>query len=690
MWHSCRLDSDNCVDLDQVLKVFSAPITEEHAWALVYQSLEILDNIIEDDQTEFYRIETARDILLTIDGTVHFNTFYLNRHNRNILRSESLAIADLGAAIYDALDYSVPEDSQRTLSTSLENLIDQMTSADEDEDEGDDEGIDDVYEVKQTGLCSLILDQCRHHLAAQSEAESHYRAVCRALVAEALEISSFMEKMGDANNNEERDELRELAMTDWANIWTDVMSQLRQGIKLRKVEYSRTPTEFELTPYEMLMADIRKRSYKLNPTEIPPKVKTDAKDIILEFIRSRPPLKSASSRVLQPKKKDSTPMELLMEEIRATDPTKSLKKTNFLNQKPSALRHTSSKKKTINPDLCFFEDILNFDDESPHSPAKLKNLNESCQSADLAKAKSENKSFKTNRTHRTNVIRKPLLVKLPENEQYKPGVPQTITKSTRKTVESNSKNENLDLVKLSLFEFSHIRTQETKAELDGYIGTVMKKQELEQGKMCFSCKNVRFKLINWAYECKICRKSVCSKCFIKLRLPEEKLKDVTVASLISQLSLSNESKPSDNNFSEQSPSDNQISAGSSFMRASLGRMSLRSRNVPKQSVENLPKPAMARSKTTLGKDDILKVKSLNMPTKVAPPVTKEQTAQSSRPKMLRSTTSLTSRDLEGMSLKHKAQQYPVCLKCKDSLVHTIRSMSSKCRESRKIIPGLKI
>ena len=126
----------------------------------------------------------------------------------------------------------------------------------------------------------------------------------------------------------------------------------------------------------------------------------------------------------------------------------------------------------------------------------------------MAKAKSENKSFKTNRTHRTNVIRKPLLVKLPENEQYKPGVPQTITKSTRKTVESNSKNENLDLVKLSLFEFSHIRTQETKAELDGYIGTVMKKQELEQGKMCFSCKNVRFKLINWAYECKICRKSV--------------------------------------------------------------------------------------------------------------------------------------------------------------------------------------
>ena len=39
----------------------------------------------------------------------------------------------------------------------------------------------------------------------------------RALVAEALEISSFMEKMGDANNNEE---LRDLAMGDWAKYTT--------------------------------------------------------------------------------------------------------------------------------------------------------------------------------------------------------------------------------------------------------------------------------------------------------------------------------------------------------------------------------------------------------------------------------------------------------------------------------------
>ena len=91
------------------------------------------------------------------------------------------------------------------------------------------------------------------------------------------------------------------------------MGELRHGIKLKKVASSKTPTEFELTPYEMLMADIRKKTAKLQPTRIPPKVKTDAKDLILDFIRSRPPLKPASQRKLAPRADDSTPMEKLMQ-----------------------------------------------------------------------------------------------------------------------------------------------------------------------------------------------------------------------------------------------------------------------------------------------------------------------------------------------------------------------------------------
>ena len=114
------------------------------------------------------------------------------------------------------------------------------------------------------------------------------------------------------------------------------MSQLRHGIKLKHVEYSRTPSEFSLTPYEMLMDDIRSAKVKLNPVEARPRpVSSDTRDKILEFIRSqchcthvhcitgfvrsRPPLRPASQRVLGPKRrKESTMRELIMEDIRGT------------------------------------------------------------------------------------------------------------------------------------------------------------------------------------------------------------------------------------------------------------------------------------------------------------------------------------------------------------------------------------
>ncbi len=76
------------------------------------------------------------------------------------------------------------------------------------------------------------------------------------------------------------------------------MQDLRNGVKLKKTNYTKTPVEYELTPYEMLMDDIRSKRYKLNRVavdgELPPKVRKDAHDIILDFIRSRPPLRPVS------------------------------------------------------------------------------------------------------------------------------------------------------------------------------------------------------------------------------------------------------------------------------------------------------------------------------------------------------------------------------------------------------------
>lgn len=51
-----------------------------------------------------------------------------------------------------------------------------------------------------------------------------------------------------------------------AQFWVQVMRDLRDGVKLKKVherQYNPLPIEYQLTPYEMLMDDIRSQRYKL-------------------------------------------------------------------------------------------------------------------------------------------------------------------------------------------------------------------------------------------------------------------------------------------------------------------------------------------------------------------------------------------------------------------------------------------
>lgn len=50
--------------------------------------------------------------------------------------------------------------------------------------------------------------------------------------------------------------------------------------------------------------------------DVPPKVKKDAQAVILEFIRSRPPLRKASERKLPPPKRNLSARELLLDSIR--------------------------------------------------------------------------------------------------------------------------------------------------------------------------------------------------------------------------------------------------------------------------------------------------------------------------------------------------------------------------------------
>ncbi|XP_038548012.1 protein spire homolog 1-like [Micropterus salmoides] len=277
--------------------------------------------------------------------------------------------------IYKALDYGLKENEERELSPPLEQLIDLMTNmaeaereacpdegyeATEEEDEAEDDP--DISSVHGYGD---ILKLCTAHLPSLSDAPNHYQAVCRALYTETRELRTFLEKIKSAKENlrkmehessvEPGHDLNDLQNADWAVIkellrnhvemdrttaldepslfcvhrearfWVQVMRDLRDGVKLKKVQerqYNPLPIEYQLTPYEMLMDDIRSKRYKLRKVmvngDVPPKLKKSAHEVILEFIRSRPPLNPVSARKLKPQTQPPPTLhERILEEIKA-------------------------------------------------------------------------------------------------------------------------------------------------------------------------------------------------------------------------------------------------------------------------------------------------------------------------------------------------------------------------------------
>ena len=255
------------------------------------------------------------------------------------------------------MDYGLdPEKEERCLEPGLEILIKRLISADNEcvqqvnlngSDSGD-EGIERDSGEDDTSrplIClEEVLEICSSHLSLQSQTEvqNHYRAVCRALVVEAEELLVFLDQISRAtrqlkspekgiwtsNNNRSSNspvsDLSDLETGDWARLWMQVIRELRNGVKLKKVDLDKVyqpRTEFELTPYEMLLNDIRSQRHKLKhvtPNEdILHRVKKDAHELILDFIRSRPPLVPAARRSLRPKpQRQPSIHEKLMHSIR--------------------------------------------------------------------------------------------------------------------------------------------------------------------------------------------------------------------------------------------------------------------------------------------------------------------------------------------------------------------------------------
>uniref|UniRef100_A0A8C2C0U5 Spire-type actin nucleation factor 1a n=1 Tax=Cyprinus carpio TaxID=7962 RepID=A0A8C2C0U5_CYPCA len=339
-------DGEDELCLEEILTLYSQPINEEQAWAVCYQCCRWLTQKQRRKGTGGSppgRIAGPGDVRIRKDGTVKL--YQQSSTDKLIPPSSSVEIIEsLGIMIYKALDYGLKEHEERELSPPLEQLIDLMTNMADTEtdcpDEGyeateeEDEGEEEPTEVSNIRGYRDIISLCTSHLPSPSDAPNHYQAVCRALYAETKELRTFLEKIKSAKENlrkmegeteEPTRDLNELQNADWARFWVQVMRDLRHGVKLKKVQerqYNLLPIEFQLTPYEMLMDDIRSKRYKLRKVtvngDIPPRLKKSAHEIILDFIRSRPPLNPASARKLKPHPPNPPSLhERILEEIRS-------------------------------------------------------------------------------------------------------------------------------------------------------------------------------------------------------------------------------------------------------------------------------------------------------------------------------------------------------------------------------------
>ncbi|XP_016094978.1 protein spire homolog 1 isoform X3 [Sinocyclocheilus grahami] len=339
-------DGEDELCLEEILTLYSQPINEEQAWAVCYQCCRWLTQKQRRKETGGSppgRIAGPGDVRIRKDGTVKL--YQQSSTDKLVPPSSSIEIIEsLGIMIYKALDYGLKEHEERELSPPLEQLIDLMTNMADTEtdcpDEGyeateeEDEGEEEPTEVSNIRGYREIISLCTSHLPSPSDAPNHYQAVCRALYAETKELRTFLEKIKSAKENLRKMEgeaeqpvrdLNELQNADWARFWVQVMRDLRHGVKLKKVQehqYNPLPIEFQLTPYEMLMDDIRCKRYKLRKVmvngDIPLRLKKSAHEIILDFIRSRPPLNPVSARKLKPHPPRPPSLhERILEEIRS-------------------------------------------------------------------------------------------------------------------------------------------------------------------------------------------------------------------------------------------------------------------------------------------------------------------------------------------------------------------------------------
>ncbi|XP_022351351.1 protein spire homolog 1 isoform X1 [Enhydra lutris kenyoni] len=604
----------DALSLEEILRLYNQPINEEQAWAVCYQCCGSLRAADAGRRQPRRRVRSAAQIRVWRDGTVTLASDDAGEPPPATGKlgyshcSETEVIESLGIVIYKALDYGLKENEERELSPPLEQLIDHMANtveADGSNDEGyeaADEGLEDEEDEKRkvSAIRSYrdVMKLCAAHLPTESEAPNHYQAVCRALFAETMELHTFLTKIKSAKENlkkiqemEKSDEsstdLEELKNADWARFWVQVMRDLRNGVKLKKVQerqYNPLPIEYQLTPYEMLMDDIRSKRYTLRKVmvngDIPPRLKKSAHEIILDFIRSRPPLNPVSARKLKPTPPRPRSLhERILEEIKAERKLRPVSpeeiRRSRLAMRPLSMSYSFDLSDVITPESpknAVESSMVNGGltsqtkenglSAAQHMPLQRKKLLKAPTLAELDSSDSEEETLHKSTSSSSvspSFLEDPLVEAVstrkkppkflpisstPQPERRQP--PQrrhSIEKETPTNVRqflppSKQSSRSLEefcypveCLALTVEEVMHIRQVLVKAELEKYQQYKDVYTALKKGKLCFCCRTRRFSFFTWSYTCQFCKRPVCSQCCKKMRLPSKPYSTLPIFSL---------------------------------------------------------------------------------------------------------------------------------------------------------------
>nr|XP_015213485.1 PREDICTED: protein spire homolog 1 isoform X5 [Lepisosteus oculatus] len=593
-------DGADELSLEEILKLYSQPINEEQAWAVCYQCCRTLAQGFRGSSAgarvegRAWRIEGAADVRICKDGAVRLHHRQGGSGKPTSPCTASEVIESLGIMIYKALDYGLKANEERELSPTLEQLIDRMTNMAEQEPDGcpdegyeateeEDEAEEDAGTVPSLRGYRDVIKLCSSHLPSSSDAPSHYQAVCRALYAETKELRTFLEKIKSAKENlrkmegakaeEPTRDLNELQNADWARFWVQVMRDLRHGVKLKKVQerqYNPLPIEFQLTPYEMLMDDIRSKRYTLRKVmvngNIPPKLKKSAHEVILDFIRSRPPLNPVAARKLKPyPQRPRSLHERILEEIKAerklrpVSPDEIRRSRLDVSSTPepprrggaSALANgklpaqsqrngvggaqaTIQRKRLLKAPTLAELDSSDSEEETTRMSVSSSSMSTSQvddMSPDSAVGRKTPPKFLPISSTPQPERRQPPQRRHSIEKETPTNVRQFMPPSRQSSKSLEEFCYPVECLALTVEEVMHIRQVLVKAELEKFQQYKDVYNALKKGKLCFCCRTKRFSLFTWSYTCQFCKRPVCSQCCKKMRLPSKPYANLPIYSL---------------------------------------------------------------------------------------------------------------------------------------------------------------